>query len=193
MGFSREFAGFTLIELIATMAVAAILATMSVGFISVIADNRRAAAISDVLSSVGFARFQAISRGMPVTICRSADPLTTCGTGSGWESGWIVFSDPGNPGVIDSSETIISVHGPLSNGQTIRGTAAVAGVSAGTADRITFNPFGITMDGTTGNLLICDSRGISKARSIVISAGGGMLSTDPASTVPASTSCPTPS
>lgn len=174
--------GVTLLELMVVIAIVAILTTLAVGLGPLVDNNRRTALVGDLLSAINFARYQALSRGLPVTLCRSNDvTLKSCGGGTGWENGWIVFVDPGNPGVIDTTggvmETILATHEALKSRQTVRGTAGVV-------DRITFNPLGINT-GTAGTLLVCDSRGIKEARAIVLSTGGSVKSD-----TPSATSCP---
>jgi type IV fimbrial biogenesis protein FimT len=173
----RIESGFTLVELMVAVAVLAILIMLTVNLGSLFVNNRRAAAVNDVLAAMNYARFQAISRGTSVTICRSANPeaaTPVCGGGAGWESGWIVFTDRTNPGVADADELpALQVHESLPNGFTLRGDGTVI-------DRITFSPLGTNI-GFTGAITLCDQRGFgADARIIEVGVGGRIRSVVPA-------------
>ena len=78
-------------------------------------------AVNAFLLDVRFARSEAIRRGTLVAICRSDDPEASspsCGSGTGpnsngWVSGWVVFQDLDNDGVIDANESVLRVQGPI--------------------------------------------------------------------------------
>lgn len=167
--------GYTYIEAMFAVAIASILVALSVNFSGLVADNRRAGTINEFLSSVNFARSEAIARGAPVSICRSANQ-TTCGGAGGWEAGWIVFTDNGaTPGVIDAGEQVLRVRNRI--------PAVTLGGGANVANRISFNAMGSTSGingtpATSGTLTICDKRGFGTtpggyyARHIVVALGG---------------------
>jgi len=152
----RSAPGFTLIELLVAIAVAAILVTIAVpSFRSTVLDSRRAAAANDFVATLNHARALALSRRVPVTVCRSttsnaASPV--CGTGNGWESGWLTYVDgnaAGTTGTLDSGEEILRQHEAL-NGSTLRGQTT-------SSTTVTFNSRGVTAQ--PGRFVLCDSRG----------------------------------
>src|ERR1700677_1609484 len=99
-------AGFTLVEVVITMAVAAILLTIAVpSFRYVTNSNRIAGELNGLVGDLQFARAEAIKEGRTVTVCVSTDG-NTCANTTAWQSGWIVFSDPNDVGVHDAGETI---------------------------------------------------------------------------------------
>lgn len=180
----RERHGFTLIELVVAIAVAAILVTIAVpSFRTTILNNRRAAAANDFVGAVTYARSIALSRHTPVTVCRSnsvtaASP--SCGGGSGWETGWIVFVDnngSGTAGVIDSGEDILRLHEALT-GSTLRGEAAPASI-------VTFNSAGVTAQ--SGRFALCDSRGWSSDARVIVLGGAGQIRALPKADDPSGT------
>lgn len=86
-------AGVTLLELIVTIAVAAILLALAVpSFTSVINGNRITAAANELMAGIQSARMEAIRRNARVVLCRSDNGLT-CKTGGGDWQGWISFVD----------------------------------------------------------------------------------------------------
>lgn len=86
MPASRQ--GFTLIELIVTIAVLAVLVTLAVpSFTSVINNNRLAANANELVASLQLARTEAVRRNTRVTVCRTTDGATCAGAGA-W-SGWL--------------------------------------------------------------------------------------------------------
>jgi len=110
--------GFTLIELISTVAIAAILLTLGVpSFKDTILSNRMAGHSNRFLSALNITRSEAIKRGQSVTLCKAnvdASPPScntgTCDTASGdncWGKGWLVFVDANSNGLTDQGETII--------------------------------------------------------------------------------------
>lgn len=83
--------GFTMIEMMVSIAVLLILAMIAVpSFREASLSSQLRSAANDFIASANFARSEAIKRGNAVTLCVSADGLS-CGTG-GWEQGWIVLS-----------------------------------------------------------------------------------------------------
>ena len=84
--------GFSLLELLVTLGVAAIVLSVGVpGFVGVVQNNRAATQANEVVTALSLARSEAVRRSARIGVCQSADGLT-CG-GAGWEDGWIVFED----------------------------------------------------------------------------------------------------
>jgi type IV fimbrial biogenesis protein FimT len=97
--------GFTLIELMVTLAVLAIVVSLAApGFNSMISNNRSTSMASELVAAANFARSEAIKRGKPVSICPSSDGDTCLASADEWAKGWLVFidsaaSDSAVPGV----------------------------------------------------------------------------------------------
>lgn len=105
--------GFTLIELVVTVAVAAVLITVAIpSFTNLIKDSRLIASSNLLVRSLAVARSEAVKRGSPVAMCAS-DNGTSC-SGS-WTQGWIVFTDAGTEGTVDGTDTVLRVEGSLRN------------------------------------------------------------------------------
>ncbi len=112
--------GFTMLELMIALSIGAILATIAVpSYQSMMVQSRLATQSNEFLTALHFSRSEAVKRGMRVTMCKSSSG-TTCTTGSGWQNGWIVYSDSGTTGAIDSSDQILRVF-PALKGSTMDG------------------------------------------------------------------------
>ena len=120
--------GFSLLELMMTLTVAAILFGVGIpSFVDMVRNNRVAANINELSTAFAIARSEAIRRGANVTVCRSSDDATC---GASWADGWIIFVDNA------ASDTGPPVLGPvLQVWDEMPGTAAVTTVSECRRDR----------------------------------------------------------
>jgi type IV fimbrial biogenesis protein FimT len=95
--FRRRGAGFTVIELLMTMTIAAILLAIAVpSFRGTIASNRLVTQTNDLIGAMNFARSEAITRNRTITFCRAdADGDTACSAAAGNWAFWIVRNAAG--------------------------------------------------------------------------------------------------
>ena len=111
--------GFTLIELIVTLAVVSILLLTGVPMINQMLDNNRLVSeINSIAGSLSLARSESIKRGATVTVCGSSDG-STCDTAN-WESGWIIFSDANHNATLESTDTLLKVFAAFNGPSTLR-------------------------------------------------------------------------
>ncbi len=112
--------GFTLIELIVTLAVVSILLLTGIPLLSqMTTSNRLVTQINSIAGSLAVARSESIKRGTSITLCGSTNG-TTCNTSS-WELGWIVFSDANNNATLESTtDSMLKIVTPFSGGSTLR-------------------------------------------------------------------------
>jgi len=128
--------GFTLIELITTIAVAGVIIALAMpSFRYITNSNRIASEINGLLGDLQFARAEAIKEGQTVTVCVSAGGATCDGTTT-WQSGWIVFQKPG---------TVLRIQKPFSSTDTFLASNAVS--------QIQFNREGYAIGWANGSLL----------------------------------------
>lgn len=156
--------GFTLIELMLTLAIAAVVVGIAVpSFSTAIKNNRITAQLNTFVTSLNIARSEAVKRGVNVSLCKSSDGTTCMGTGN-WDQGWFVFVDSTNTGVHDAGEDVLNIQGATLDQITIIGLAVTI------ARRVTYSPSG---GANTGTITVCDDRtGEAVGKNIVISSVG---------------------
>ncbi len=157
--------GFTLGELMATLAVAGITLALAVpSFQDVMRNNRQATSINQLVSAMHLARSEAVTRNVQVTICPSADG-DTCG--GGWDDGWILFPDRDQDRARDGGEDVLG-SGVPSDTLTLETDEF--------PDFIAFRPNGRAMaddvDANTGAFTFCDARGADFARVVQVGPNG---------------------
>ncbi len=168
--------GFTLSELMLTIAVAGILAAVAIpNMRDFIRNNRLTAGANDLLRSMQLARSEAIKQRMNVVVCASADPQSdtpACGDDTSF-AGWIVFADENSNWEFEATERILERH-PL-----LDSTISVVHDEDGI---VSYGPSGFANTAgaktPTRNVVMCDARGNrqvadnSTARAIVIEPTG---------------------
>ena len=112
LGAVRRQRGLTLVEVMITLTIAAILASLGVpGFVDLIRTKNLAAAASDLKSDLNFARSEAVKRNRRVLVCPAGASANTCGGGTDWAIGWLVCVDADANGACDTPTA--SVPNPL--------------------------------------------------------------------------------
>lgn len=173
--------GFTMIELLVTLTVAAILFGIAIpSFRSFLLNDRDTGQVNSLVGSLGYARSEAVKRASPngVAVCPSLDSQN-CDAGP-WTEGWIVkYTDPITP----ANTVVLQAIPALTGGNTV---TPVLGPAAG----VTFNSNGTATAAFT--LRICDTRGPAFARQVeVLSTGRVAASQTPGKSVNgAALACP---
>ncbi len=111
--------GFTLVELMVTVAITAVLTSLALPSMRQFIGNWQVSnAVNVFMGSMQLARGEAVKRGRTVRMCRSNNG-TSCGTGNnlpgGWTSGWIVYVD--NDGIgsnVTAADQVVYTQGALS-------------------------------------------------------------------------------
>ncbi len=160
---STKQTGFTLIELMVTIAVLGILLSIGIpSYQNMVLNSRITAQANQVITALNYARSEAVKRAAPATVC-STNGGAACAGSTNWSTGWLVFADANENGAVDGGEAILRVWPALNTGNTLNKT--------GIHTRVTFAATGFSAGFmTTFNL--CDTNGVSGSRTITINATG---------------------
>jgi len=135
--------GFTLVELMVTLVVAAIMLAYAVpSFSRILMNNSVSSQTNEMLAGLKLARSEAARRGIPVSIKTQS--------GINFDQGWRVFTDSDGDGAIpstvtDNDGTVLRQNGAASTGVAIKRVTTAAGTtdaSGAGSDYIVFNARG---------------------------------------------------
>jgi type IV fimbrial biogenesis protein FimT len=146
--------GMTMIELLITVIVMAILMAIAVpSFRNASLGSQLSAAANNLLASVQLARSEAIKRNTAVTLCASADGAT-CAAVGGWEQGWII---------VDATPSVLQYQQGLPDKYLIS--------QAGGTVALSFQPIGV--GATAASFIVCrDDPDGTQERVVTVSATG---------------------
>lgn len=154
--------GFTLLELMSSISIAAVLTTTAIpAFNGLVQRNRISTEINTFVSHLHYARSEAVKRGSRVVICRSADGLG-CGLTEGWHKGWITFVDTNANREFDAGESLLRVETGEENGVEI---------TSGQRRRVVYQSTGFS-PGTNGTYIFCDPEHPEWAKAVILSNSG---------------------
>jgi type IV fimbrial biogenesis protein FimT len=166
---ARTIRGFTLIELMIVIGIAAILVTVGVpSFTAFIASQRVRTAVSDTMADISFARAEAIKESRQAIMERLAGATGT------WKDGWRICVDLNGDGDCDPGEDRKLT-------QPLAGRIKVCSTAADFNNRIIFRPDGRVVrpsaPGANDGLKVSDDAGDAATgndyiRSIVIGISG---------------------
>lgn len=141
--------GFTLLELMITLVIMAIMLSWAVpGFQELVRQNRLTTATNELVTALNLARSEAIKRGRTVTVTPS---------GGDWGAGWTTTTTD-----LDGNAVTVNT------GNGISGTLSMSGGAA----TFSFSASGFRNDGNgLSQISVCDS-GSSRGRQISVSVMG---------------------
>ncbi|MEH6415415.1 GspH/FimT family pseudopilin [Pseudomonas sp. CGJS7] len=99
----NRHSGFTIIELMATIAIAAILLTLAYpSFSDAMQSNRVASATNNLLATLAYARSESLRTRSLSTVCSRTDDGENCGVG--WTNGILVWTDENRNNALEKDE-----------------------------------------------------------------------------------------
>ncbi|HET7932096.1 MAG TPA: GspH/FimT family pseudopilin [Rhodanobacteraceae bacterium] len=166
---ARATLGFTLTELLVTLAIAGILAMIGAPAMArLLAHTRGASAEASIAMSLRHARTAAIMHNQRVVACPSANGQA-CDDSSEWQHGWIIADDADHDGQPDAGTPIIATFPAMSPGSRIT-------TSAG-RKRVAFHPNG-SAAGSNASFTICNARS-GDGEAVVVSNAGRVRESTP--------------
>lgn len=101
--------GFTLVEVLVVLSITAIIVGAATpSFMNIVANNRVAAASSELVIALNLAKSEAIRSGMTTELCAS-QTADQCNDAASWSDGLILFQDNDNNDYVSNNEKIIKV------------------------------------------------------------------------------------
>lgn len=135
LALKKGTCGFTLIELMVTLSVAAILITIGIpSFANMLASNRVTAASNELVTTLNLAKSESIRSGQNSVLCKLNSAGNGCNNSGNWKDGWLLFNDADNDGSLSSGDQVIRIHSAPE--------ASLNLTFANTANTITFRPNG---------------------------------------------------
>lgn len=179
--FNTKKNGFTLVELLVTVAILGILLAVGIpSFQGLILNSRMTTQANEFLTILNYTRSEAIKRNTRVTVCKSSNG-TTCAISASteatasWRTGWIVFVDGGTAGILDGGDSILRVQGALSGGGDLMGNANVINYVSYVANGHSQLANGGMQGGTFS---LCSSVATGSSRNIVLTDSTGRVRVD---------------
>jgi type IV fimbrial biogenesis protein FimT len=167
---TTRLGGFTLVEMtMALVVLAVLLAIAAPGFSDLIRNNRLLSHVYAMRAALDGARSEALSQRNFVTLCRSDDGAS-CSSGD-WNTGFIAFVDDDGDAVVDDPNDQIFISKVID--------ADKLQVSYSGGSWVQFDSRGYAAKGSQGTFSVCDDRGASHARGLVVGASGMVRAMDP--------------
>ncbi|WP_257286031.1 GspH/FimT family pseudopilin [Endozoicomonas sp. SESOKO1] len=154
--------GVSLVELLVSLAVAAILISASVpGMKTLIVNNRIENVADELYGSLMLARSEAVKRQRTVSLCSTLDDLTCDESNFGWHHGWLIFTDERNDGLLNDNDQLL---------RRVTGQSELISILWNRGYSLRFNSRGQTNQ--AGTFQVCDQDNNSDAKAIIISMSG---------------------
>lgn len=161
MDTSSRIAGYSLFELLVTLAAVALIFGLGLpSFARLVADQRLRVESDALFHAVHLARKRSVVRRRVITICPSVDGAY-CDPLNRWSAGWIVFENRGLAATDQRSpeERLLDYH-EITNDIEIR------------SNRRSFSFRSTHLRATNGTLVICDPQRRAASRALVVSYTG---------------------
>ncbi len=154
--------GFTLIELMISIAMLAVLLGLAApSYRTFVTSNRLTAQANELVADLSLARNEAASRSRNVQVCIAASSTSCAGSGSDWAAGWIVWVDNNNNSSLEAGE-IIKYTAPLAGG------VSMAATGPSSLSSLVYLPFGGFSAGSTSWTFTLCSPGDTTGRTVTV-------------------------
>lgn len=152
--------GFTIIDVLITVTISGILATIAVpSFAHLWRSQQLDSSTRMMLRSLALARQEAIKRGRALTLANNI---------ASWSSGWLLFQDDNNNGHYDPDELLLRTFPALPEGISLTGNTNVSSYIRYTSSgRTTLLNGGYQM----GTLMVCQA-GHTRGNTLTLNNGG---------------------
>ncbi len=174
--------GFTLIELIVTIAIVAILIMIAAPSLrDAMLNVQLSAQANDIQTDLSMARSEAVRRRVQTGVCTSDAAGTACAGTNTWQNGWLVFIDADSNGNVDPAAGSV-----IKRQQAFDGKNTLALTNTGTtkAAYVAFGAGGTVVGGAQPMFFtLCDARKQGKTISISL-AGRAAVEKAPPKTCP---------
>lgn len=167
--------GFSMIELVITIAIAAILLTLAIpSFTSFLNSNRVSGQANELLATFQTARLESIRRGRQVVVCGSsnANAATPSCSGTAAWGGWISFVDTNSDQAFNTGETLLQAN--LLSGVTATASSNINAFITFQSDGLARRSNGNLLQGKVG-LCVPTTTPLLNTRDVEFATGGGSL------------------
>lgn len=162
---SHRQRGFTLQELLVSLAIGGGVTTGAAGMYAMVQDNKLTAAANELAAHLSLARSEAITRGHEVVVCASANQRQ-CTTSSesivSWQDGYLIYANTDNDSHQDANEPTLRAHNGHGAGIVVRSNRN---------GKLTFKPEGVS-PGSTITVAFCGTSRAKPARYVIVQNGG---------------------
>lgn len=145
----KDSSGFTIVELMVTIAILAILVGIATpSAVTMINNSRLTSNVNGLMADFMLARSEASSRGVRVAVCPAVTNTACSGSAADWSVGRLIFADANADGVFNGTDTLIRFVSGISN---------VSLVPAGFPNPlvVSYSSFGGLNGGSSGTFTLC--------------------------------------
>ncbi len=151
---NNKIQGFTLLELMITVAIAAILTAIGIpSFTGLIRDSRMTTSTNDFLTALNYARSEAATRNEDVIV------QSKSGINLDWKDGWDVYIDANTNNIVDPGE-LLKTHDALPAGYTL--------TSNNFNTQVEYDPSGMITTNFNASFFLCLNSDASTARAVIV-------------------------